>query len=216
MFASMRRYRLQPGSSAEFMRRVDESFADEIAAQPGFVSYQLIDCGGGDLFSLSIFVEAGQAEASRELAQRWTEDHLRDIEHTRFDAIHGESLVGRAAPGMLDPGHVGDARKCVSIRYYRLRSGSVGELLQRVDHAFDDRLSAMQGFEASQLLDCGDDEVLWISVVDDDDAMAAADERAARFVREELTDFRPERVVSIRGDIAVSRANAGLLEPAHA
>jgi heme-degrading monooxygenase HmoA len=216
MFASMRRYRLQPGSSAEFMRRVDESFADEIAAQPGFVSYQLIDCGGGDLFSLSIFVEAGQAEASRDLAQRWTEDHLRDIEHTRFDAIHGESLVGRAAPGMLDPGHVGDARKCVSIRYYRLRSGSVGELLQRVDHAFDDRLSAMQGFEASQLLDCGDDEVLWISVVDDDDAMAAADERAARFVREELTDFRPERVVSIRGDIAVSRANAELLEPAHA
>lgn len=216
MFASMRRYRLQPGSSAEFMRRVDDSFADEIAAQPGFVSYQLIDCGGGDLFSLSIFVEAGQAEASRELAQRWTEDNLRDIEHTRFDAIHGESLVGRAAPGMLDPGHVGDARKCVSIRYYRLRSGSVGELLQRVDHAFDDRLSAMQGFEASQLLDCGDDEVLWISVVDDDDAMAAADERAARFVREELTDFRPERVVAIRGDIAVSRANAELLEPAHA
>ncbi|HET6550299.1 MAG TPA: hypothetical protein VFG79_17685, partial [Solirubrobacter sp.] len=68
----------------------------------------------------------------------------------------------------------------------------------------------------SQLLDCGDDEVLWISVVDDDDAMAAADERAARFVREELTDFRPERVVAIRGDIAVSRANAELLEPAHA
>ena len=65
MFASMRRYRLQPGSSAEFMRRVDESFADEIAAQPGFVSYQLIDCGEGDLFTLSIFLEPGQAEASR-------------------------------------------------------------------------------------------------------------------------------------------------------
>jgi hypothetical protein len=216
MFASMRRYRLQAGSSAEFMRRVDESFADEIAAQPGFVSYLLIDCGGGDLFTLSIFLQAGQAEASRELAQRWTEEHLQDIEHTRFDAIHGESLVGRAAPGMLEPGHVGDARKRVSIRYYRLRSGSVGELMQRVDHALDERLGAIQGFEASQLLDCGDEEVLWISVLDDDDAMEEAEERAARFVREELTGFRPERVVSIRGDIAVSRANAELLEPAHA
>jgi heme-degrading monooxygenase HmoA len=216
MFASMRRYRLQPGLSAEFTRRVDESFADAIAAQPGFVSYQLIDCGGGDLFTLSIFVEPDQAEASRELAQRWTEDSLQDIDHTRFEAIHGESLVSRAASGMLDPGHVGAARKCVSIRYYRLRSGSVGQLLQRVDHVFVDRMRAMEGFEAAHLLDCGDDEVLWISVLRDDDALEEADERAARFVREELADFRLERVVSIRGDIAVSRANAELLEPAHA
>jgi hypothetical protein len=216
MFASMRRYRLQPEMLAEFTRRVDESFADEIAAQPGFVSYELIDCGGGDLFTLSIFLEPGQAEASRELARRWTADKLQDIEHTRFDAIHGESLVSRAAAGMLDPGHVGAARKCVSIRYYRLRSGSVGQLLQRVDQVFADRMRAMEGFEAAHLLDCGDDEVLWISVLHDDDALEEADERAARFVREELADFRPQHVVSIRGDVAVSRAHAGLLQPAHA
>ncbi len=216
MFASMRRYRLQPESLAEFTRRVDESFADAIAAQAGFVSYQLIDCGGGDLFTLSIFLEPDQAEASRELAQRWTEDNLQDIDHTRFEAIHGESLVSRAASGMLEPGHVGAARKYVGIRYYRLRSGSVGQLLQRVDHNFADRMRAMEGFEAAHLLDCGDDEVLWISVLRDDDALEEADERVARFVREELTDFRPERVVSIRGDIAVSRADAELLEPAHA
>src|ERR1700754_1125833 len=103
MFASMRRYRLQPGLSAEFTRRVDESFADAIAAQPGFVSYQLIDCGGGDLFTLSIFLEPDQAETSRELAQRWTQDSLQDIDHTRFEAILGESVVSRAASGMLDP-----------------------------------------------------------------------------------------------------------------
>src|ERR1700761_6838867 len=96
MFASMRRYRLQPELSGEFIRRVDDSFADQIAAQPGFVSYELIDCGGGGLFTLSIFLEAGQAEASRELARRWTDENLQDIEHTRFDAIPGESLVSRA------------------------------------------------------------------------------------------------------------------------
>jgi hypothetical protein len=216
MFASMRRYRLQPGLLAEFTRRVDESFADEIAAQPGFVSYVLIDCGGGDVFTLSMLLEPGQAEASRELAQRWTEANLQDIEHTRFEAIHGESVVSRAAPGMLDPGHVGAARKCVSIRYYRLRSGSVSQLLQRVDHVFADRMREMEGFEASHLLDCGDDEVLWVSLLRDDDAMEEADARAARFVREELADLRLERVVAIRGDVAVSRANLGLLAPAHA
>src|SRR4051812_17591546 len=162
MFASMRRYRMQLGSVAEFMRRVDESFADQIAAQPGFVAYQLIDCGAGDVFTLSIFLEPGQAEGSRELAQRWTEDHLEDIEHTRFEAIHGESLVSRAAPGMLEPGPVGAARKGVAIRYYRLRGGSGAQLLRKVDDAFADRMREMRGFEASHLLDCGDDEVLWV------------------------------------------------------
>jgi hypothetical protein len=216
MFASMRRYRLQPDTLAEFTRRVDESFADDIAAQAGFVSYQLIDCGGGDLFTLSIFLEPGQAEASRELAQRWTEDNLQDIEHTRFDAIHGESVVSRAAPGMLEPAHVGAARKSVSIRYYRLRSGSVGQLMQKVDQVFADRMRAMQGFEASHLLDCDNDEVLWVNVLRDADAVEEAGERAAQFVRDELAEFRPELLVSLRGELAVSRANAELLEPAHA
>src|SRR3954453_7266815 len=147
MFASMRRYRLQPGSLAEFTRRVDETFADQIAAQPGFVSYELIDCGGGDLFTLSFFLTPDQAEASRELAQRWTGEHLQDIEHTRFEAMHGESVVSRAAPGMLAPGHVDAPRKSVSIRLYRLRSGSVREFLQRVDQLFADRMGAIEGFE---------------------------------------------------------------------
>src|SRR3954451_2111493 len=120
MIACTIRCRLQPESLAEFLRRVDETFADEIAAQPGFVSYELIDCGGGDLFTLSIFVEPGQAEASRDMARRWTEDNLQDIEHTRFDSIQGESVVSRAAPGMLEAGHVEAARKSVSIRLYRL------------------------------------------------------------------------------------------------
>ena len=215
MFASMRRYRLRSDGVAEFTRRVDETFADAIAAQPGFVSYELIDCGGGDLFTLSIFLEPGQAEASRAMAREWTEANLPDIEHTRFDAVHGESLISRAAPGMLDPAHVGDPRKCVSIRLHRLYRGSVSDLLVQVDQLFADRMRAMEGFEASHLLDCGDGEVLWISVLRDADSVLEADERAVRFMREELADFRMEHVVSIRGDIPVSRAHAGLLETAH-
>jgi len=207
---------MQPESSAEFMRRVDESFADEIAGRPGFVSYLLIDCGKGDLFTLSMFLESGQAEASRLLAQRWTEGELDDIEHTRFEAIHGESVVSRAAPGMLDPVHIGAAPKGVSIRYYRLRSGSVGELLETVDHTLADRAREMEGFEASHLLDCDNDEVLWVDVVCGAEAVRAADERASRFVREELAAFRLEQVVAIRGEVAVSRASSGLLEPARA
>src|SRR3954447_26927027 len=192
MFASMRRYRLQPELLAEFMRRVDASFADDIAAQPGFVSYELIDCGGGDLFTLSIFLEPGQAEASRELARRWTEEHLQDIEHSRFDSIQGESVVSRAAPGMLEAGHVEAARKAVSIRLYLLRGGSNAHFLERVDQVFADHLQAMDGFEAAHLLDCGEDGVLRISFLRDQETLQESDARAVRFVGEELAQFRPE------------------------
>jgi hypothetical protein len=206
MFASMRRYRLQPESAAEFMRRVDESFADQIAAQPGFASYELIDCGDGDLFTLSIFLEPIQAEASRQLARAWTDEHLTDIEHTRFDAVHGESVVSR---GTLDAIHVDSARKRVSIRLYRLGAGTVAALLERVDELAAD-------FEAAHLLDCGDGEVLWISHLRDDDAVEASVDRAVEFMRSELAEFRPGLVVAIRGDVAVSRTNAELVEPATA
>jgi hypothetical protein len=214
MFASMRRYRLQPEVSAEFIRRVDDSFADEIAAQPGFVAYALIDCGGGDLFSMSMFREPGQAEASRTLAQRWTEARLPDIPHTRYEAIHGESVVSRAEPGMLAPIHDGDARRSVSIRYYRLGHGTVNQLLQRVDDVFADRMRELDGFEASHLLDCDNDEVLWLCVSRDEDALETVVERTSRFVRDELADLRLEHVVAIRGELAVSRASAGLLAAA--
>ena len=45
MFSSIRRYRLTHGSTEELTRRVDRGFAEEIELQPGFVSYELIDCG---------------------------------------------------------------------------------------------------------------------------------------------------------------------------
>lgn len=186
MFASMRRYRMQPQQVGEFIRRVDESFADPIAAQPGFVSYELIDCGGGDLFTLSIFLQPSQAEASRELAIRWTENNLSDIAHERYDAVHGQSVVSRAAAGMLDPLRVGDTRKSVSIRLYRLGNGTVPELLKNVDQAFADHLLEMDGFEAAHLLDCGDNEVLWVSFLRDAGAIEQSDERLVRFFRDEL------------------------------
>lgn len=216
MFASMRRYRLQPESVSEFTRRVDESFADQIAARPGFVSYELIDCSGGDVFTLSIFAEPAQAEASRALAQRWTEEQLRDIELTRFEAIHGESVVSRAAPGMLVPAHVGDPRKAVSIRLYRQGTGSVEQLMTQVDRDYADHMRAMDGFEASHLLDCDLGELLWISVLDDTDAVDESDRREFAFVQDALAEFRLQRDASIRGEIAVSRASAVLLEPARA
>ena len=215
MFASIRRYRLQRGSMEELTRRVDEGFAEDIGRRPGFVAYEFMDCGDGEIMTLSMFRDADQAEASRELALRWTEENLQDLEFARLEALRGEILVSRAARDMLEPGHAGAARKFASVRRYRLRTGSVGELMHIVDDVFADEIEAMDGFEAYHALDCGS-ELMSISLLRDLAAAEESDERALEFVRRELADFDIERTDVIGGEVVVSRAMATLLEPAHA
>jgi hypothetical protein len=213
VFASIRRYRLQRGSMEELTRRVDEGFAEDIGRRPGFVAYEFMDCGDGEILTLSVFRDADQAEASRELALRWTEENLQDLEFGRLEALRGEILVSRAARDMLEPGHAGAARKFASVRRYRLRTGSIGELMHIVDEVFADEIEAMDGFEAYHALDCGS-EIVSISLLRDQTAAEESDERALEFVRRELGDFDIERTEVIGGEVVVSRAMATLLEPA--
>jgi hypothetical protein len=215
MFASIRRYRLHRGSMDELTRRVDEGFAEDISRQPGFVAYEFMDCGDGEIMTLSIFGEADQAEASQALAQRWTEENLQDLEFSRLETLRGEILVSRATQDMLEPGHAGAARTFASVRRYRLRAGAVGELMHIVDEMFADRIEAMDGFEAYHALDCGG-EIISISLLRDQAAAEASDELALEFVRQELGSFDIERTEVIGGEVLVSRAMAELLEPAHA
>jgi hypothetical protein len=209
-------YRLQRGSMEELTRRVDEGFAEDIGRRPGFVAYEFMDCRDGEIITLSVFRDADQAEASRELAQRWTEENLQDLDFRRIEVLRGEILVSRAARDMLEPGHAGSARKFASVRRYRLRTGSIGELMHIVDEVFADEIEAMDGFEAYHALDCGGGELVSISLLRDQAAAEESDQRALEFVRRELGGFDIERTEVLGGDVVVSRAMAELLEPAHA
>jgi len=215
MFASMRRYRLERGSMAELARRIDEDFAEKLSAQPGFASYELIDCGMGEFLTMSVFLALEQAEASREMARRWAEENG-DLSFPRLETAHGEIHVGRVSEGMLEETHVGDARKPVAVRRFKVGAGSVADLMRRVDELFADRFQAMDGFAAWHVFDCGGGEILWISFVRDLDAAEESDDRVFRFVSEELRDFQLERRLALRGELLVSRARTELLAPAHA
>lgn len=69
MYTSIRRY--VTSDAAAVTSRVRAEFVPLIAAQPGFIAYQLIDAGQGEMLSVSTFTSSEQAEASNELAQRW-------------------------------------------------------------------------------------------------------------------------------------------------
>jgi hypothetical protein len=92
----------------------------------------------------------------------------------------------------------------------------VAELMHIVDDVFAEQIQGMEGFEAYHALDCGNGEIVSISLFRDQATAEQSDERALEFIRNDLADFEIERTEVIGGRVAVSRARADLLEPAHA
>lgn len=105
MFCSVRRYRTDPARVDELMHRIDEGFAELISEEAGFVAYQVLDCGEGDVVTLTTFRDSEGAENSVATAAAWVRDNLSDVEIERVDAFMGEAKVSRAAAEMLEPAH---------------------------------------------------------------------------------------------------------------
>jgi heme-degrading monooxygenase HmoA len=216
MFASMRRYRLKYGTLEQLVDRVDDGFAEDVSRQPGFVSYELVDCGDGEIVTVSMFDKVRQAEASRELARRWKQEHLGDLDLTRIEALKGEVWVSRARDEMLQPARPGSAEKFASVRRCWLRRGPVWKLLHVVDEVFADEIRRLDGFEGYHVLACGRGEVASVSLFRDRSAAEESDELELHFLNEHLGSFDIERTEVIGGEVRVSRALAGLLVATHA
>jgi hypothetical protein len=103
-----------------------------------------------------------------------------------------------------------------SIRRWRLGSEAIDEALHLVDERLADQFAEQEGFVAYQVIDCGDGTACSITVFETEEAAHRSNEVAARFVRDELLDFGPERLSAHQGEVKISRARNAVLEPAHA
>jgi hypothetical protein len=105
METSVRKYKLAEEQIDELTRRVDETFAPRIEEMPGFVAYQLLDCGNGILMTVTTCHDREAAERSVELAADFVAKELEGIEIERVEATIGEVGVSRAIADMLEPTH---------------------------------------------------------------------------------------------------------------
>jgi hypothetical protein len=104
MFASIRRYRLEAGSIDDLLHLVDTDFAESVQEMDGFVEYQVIECGNGELVTITTFRDRRSAEASTEMAAYWVRDTLAArFDLTRLEAFVGEVAVSRAQADVLEP-----------------------------------------------------------------------------------------------------------------
>ena len=103
MHTSVRKYKVDPQQVDELTRRVDETFAPRVEEMPGFVAYELLDCGYGILMTITTCRDREAAERSVELAGDFVGSELEGIEIERVEATIGEVGVSRALAEMLEP-----------------------------------------------------------------------------------------------------------------
>ena len=104
----------------------------------------------------------------------------------------------------------------VSIRTYRVNAGSIDDLMHRVDRDLAEAFAQEPGFIAYQVARTGERTVASMTVFQKPDQAEASNQLAAEWVAENLADFEVERMGVMGGPVMVSRANADMLEPAHA
>jgi hypothetical protein len=84
---------------------VDETFADRIGEMDGFEAYHVIDCGAGEIMSVSFFRDQATAEESDDRALEFVRAELGDFDIERTEIIGGEVAVTRAMEELLEPAH---------------------------------------------------------------------------------------------------------------
>ncbi len=104
MFASVRRYRLRSGSIDDLLHLVDTDFAESVQDMEGFLEYQVLECGNGEIITISAFRDRRSAEASMEMASDWVRDTLaRKFDLTRLEGFVGEVAISRASTDVTVP-----------------------------------------------------------------------------------------------------------------
>jgi len=104
MFASIRRYRLESGSIDDLLHLVDTDFAESVQEMDGFLEYQVVECGNGEIITITTFRDRRSAEASIELAADWVRDTLAaQFDLTRLEGFVGEVAIRRASNEVTVP-----------------------------------------------------------------------------------------------------------------
>jgi hypothetical protein len=93
MYAIIRRYQLPVSQQEEVIRRVDDSWLEEVRKMQGFQSYYVIKSGPEELMSVTMFLGKDESNASALANRLWQEERLADKEVVLLSTWHGEVVV---------------------------------------------------------------------------------------------------------------------------
>ncbi len=96
-----------------------------------------------------------------------------------------------------------------AIRQYELGAGSVTDFMRIVDRGVAETLAGQPGFVSYHVLATGGDEVVSVTMFDDEQGAVRSNEVAAEFVRDHLAHFQINLTAALSGEVGVSRTQHG-------
>jgi hypothetical protein len=100
------------------------------------------------------------------------------------------------------------------VRRYRMATGTMDDLMHKVDTQFADRLQEQLGIIHYQAIGTGGGTIMTVTVFEDEEQCRRS-ETVAAGVREALAKFQVEEIDAFTGEVMVSRASERVLEPVH-
>ena len=209
VFASVRVYDgLDPASNDEIARRTDAGFLPIMRESDGFVGYLLMPAED-KLLAVSLFDSPEQASVSVDKARDFVAENLAPLLPNAPTVYEGPLAIYLVSAPDGSDGLGGDGELFASIRMYE------GFDLNHFDEANDmakahllPALQELGGLFGQFALNDGQDTVVGISIFDNEEAAAAANEVGKAFTRDYLAEWAPNPPTGFSGKLAI----AGLAE----
>jgi heme-degrading monooxygenase HmoA len=96
-----------------------------------------------------------------------------------------------------------------AIRQYEMGAGSVSDFVRIVNEGLAETLSSLPGFVGYHVITSGADEVVSVSIFDDEACAVRSNQLASEFVRDRLQQFQLNLTAAMSGEVGVSRAAPG-------
>ena len=93
MYASVRRYEIDPASLDDLKGRVEEGFVPIVSSMHGFVAYYVVSEGDGTVISINIFEDKAGSDESTRRAADWVGENLASLLPYAPEITAGEVIV---------------------------------------------------------------------------------------------------------------------------
>lgn len=96
-----------------------------------------------------------------------------------------------------------------AVRQYEMGAGSVPAFMAAVDDGLAPELRSQPGFVSYQVIASGADEIVSVTIFEDEDGAVRSNEVAAAFVRDRLQAFELNLVSAMSGEVSVHHVADG-------
>lgn len=97
MYTVIRRYKSDPSSVKEVIRRAKDEFLPMVQKSPGFVAYYGVNLGGGVVVTITTFQDKAGADESTSMARGWVRDRLASLLPDPPEVMAGETVFHATA-----------------------------------------------------------------------------------------------------------------------